>query len=288
MSRQTIIWMGLSVLVLHASVSHGEMQSSAMTVSTQTTHGAYTGSMERQGYASTLLSASFQGNPYFGIGLIARNARLYRQEGLNDIKQSDYGISLHTMKTLGMGGYLGLWGGVFSIRSDDEDSNKMLIPYAALSARVPGSSMYLDVGWAQSDYSSVRVLQLFATMGFEFFHPSLFARTRIYQIAMNTKVAGREKTLAVEHKLIWYGKPDQWTVTMAGLWGCRVHAFDPDIQVAYTLPDLQKGSGSLTFVHHFRPNLDIFADAAWEAYSKPSIGNDYSIFYGTFGLKYTF
>jgi hypothetical protein len=70
--------------------------------------------------------------------------------------------------------------------------------------------------------------------------------------------------------------------------GERVYGYDPDLGLAYSLPDIQKLSAGLTANWQLTPTLSLFGDVSYGTYEKRTINNSYSATYGTVGLTYKF
>ena len=272
---------------LPASV-HAAGVAPAVSLSGQATYGAYGGSEQRKDIFSESAALVYQPPTGMGASILGRDETLHRKDGLSTVRETDAGLSLFETAGIGRDGYLSVCGSFTRIFSDDRDSDRTNILYGAVSGKLPESSLYLDLGVARSGYASTSARQVTATAGFQLFDPRLYLRTRLFYINLSSPVEGERNSVALEERLYWYLLPGRLTLTLYGLAGRRVHAYDPDTGIPYTQPDIQRGSAGLTALYAVTPALRLYLDETGEAYRNDSIDNRYIGVYSTLGVAYTF
>lgn len=253
----------------------------------QVTYGSYGGSVERKSITSETGSFSYNPSSDFGATINANHNDLIRKEGLDNIGTTSGGATLFKFFDAGPG-LLGGRATAVYVSSDDRNSDHTLIPYVSLMFKTRDQKVYFDVGYANSGYRDATVNQYTATAGFSLFKDWLYSQTRVYYIDLSRNVEGRGNAFSVEERLSYYAVPKKLTLSLYGLLGRRIFAYDPDLGIVYNLPDYQHGSVGFTASYNITPTLVAFGDVTYEAYRNNDISNSYHATYGTVGLKYGF
>ncbi|MBI3795284.1 MAG: hypothetical protein HY280_11250 [Nitrospinae bacterium] len=258
------------------------------TVSGHYTSAYYTSSTQRASLTTSAVSVRYQEAEEWGFGLDANNSLLTLNSNLGTIAGAVYSGTLTSAMVNDKDGVFGIRGTVTSLTSDDSNSNGAVIPYFALYYKTPDKRGYVDVGYSYTGYVDTRIGQYTLTNGMELFTWWLWSDTRVYYITLRNVVQKRSNTLAVDERLTAVVVPNRLSISLYGLAGERIYAFDPDINVPYNLPDVHKGSVGMTVVVNAIKGLSVVGDATYEMYRNETISNDYSVLYYTLGLTYRF
>lgn len=274
------------MVVAPFNVSAAETQG-PLALTGQFTYGSYSGSVERKNITSETLNLSYIPQPDYGISVNFNHSNLKRNTPLSDDTTTKPGLTLFKYFKIGEGNLGGRFTGT-NVTSDDTNSDNTFIPYGAIMFKTDDSSKYFDLGYAYSGYRDTKVNQYTLTGGFELFNWWAWAQTRIYYIDLSNVVQGENNTFAVEERLTFYVIPKELSLTLYGLVGHRIFAYDPDLGLVYNLPDIQKGSVGLTVEYNVTKKLTAFGDVTYEAYKNDDIHDSYYGTYGTVGIKYKF
>ncbi|MCX6180143.1 MAG: hypothetical protein NT163_12425 [Chlorobiales bacterium] len=281
-----------AIVTMHfasAPVVHAAEQPSAISLYGQATYGAYSNSVERSKYTSSMFALTYQKPDNYSASLYIMNSTLYWKHSLGSIHTVAPEIGLTKWISVSPEDLMGIRVAVTPITSDDSNADRMIVPYMSIMGKSRDGSAYVDLGYAYSNYIDTTVNQITASYGFSLFNSQLWLRTRLYYLDLgNQPVEGMNNTTAIEQKLTWYAIPQKLSLTFSGLIGRRVHGYDPDSGIVYTLPDTQHGSGGVTIGYSINPALHLYGEVDYESYSKQSISNNYGVTYGTVGLNYYF
>jgi hypothetical protein len=275
-------------LIVCCTAHSGAAESSApLSLTAQTTYGSYGGSAERKDLVSEVATLAYE-TGQFGASVAVRNWKLFRTSPLGNLSGITGNASLYARKKIGTEGFVGASTALTYLTGNDSNTDRILIPFGAITCKTPDGGQYFDIGYAVMDYRDSTANQVTATYGIALFDRYVWSQTRLYYIDLSKPVQGKGLTFAAEERLTWYVVPAVFSVTLSGMVGQRVYAYDPDLRIAYTMPDIQRESGGLTATWEITPSLRLFGDVTYETYEKRSINNSYSATYGTVGLTYTF
>jgi len=250
------------------------------------TYGDYMKSIERDYILTERVNLSVIPDLTSGLTFHFENVKLSKNAGYEDINQNQYGISGYkAVPVEAVNGYLGGRLDVQYLNSDDALTDNTAIPYVAFTYKSNDGGLYLDLGYAHSAYNHPDVNQYTATVGASLLNGKSWSQTRFYVIDLNETTQGQNTTYAVEERLSYYVVPDKLTLSLYGLLGERIFAYDPDIYEVYNLADVQKGSLGGTVSYQLTPALKVLGDLTWEAYKNHDINDDYSVLYGTVMLS---
>jgi hypothetical protein len=276
----------LGAFTLSAQFASAE-EAAPISVTAQSTYGAYGGSAERTSLLSETVTFGYAAKE-FGVSAAARNWKLSRISTLGNLSGIDTNLSLYAKNKLASGGYVATNLAATYLLGDDSNTSGKFVPYTAISYETPEGGQYFNVGYAYMGYSDTIANQLTATYGLALLDRYVWAQTRLYYNNLSNVVQGKGNTLAVEERLTWYVVPEIVSLTVSGMIGQRVYGYDPDLGIVYTLPDIQIGSGGVTATWNISPAIRLFADVTYESYEKRSISNSYNATYGTVGLTFNF
>jgi hypothetical protein len=279
----------MAMLFVSAEAIHAEEKSGQISIYGQATYGSYINSVERSEYISRIAALTYQKADEYSASLSVMDSDLHWKHSLGDIHTTAPAIGLTRWISLSPENLIGVRLAATYITSDDSNADEMIVPYMSIMGKSRDGSKYVDVGYAHSNYGDATINQFTGSYGFSLLDSRLWLRTRVYYLDLgNEPVEGINNSFAVEEKLIWHAVPQKLSVAFSGLAGSRVHGYDPDSNVVYTLPDIQRGSGSISIGYSISSSLHLYGDACYESYRKPSIDNDYGAIYGTVGLTYKF
>jgi hypothetical protein len=262
-------------------------QETPISVTAQTTYGSYNGSDERKSLLSESVTAGYA-TEAFGATVNVRNWKLFRTGALDTLNGIDTNLSLYVREKTATNGYVGTNLALTYLTGNDSNTDQKLVPYGATSYLTPDGGQYFDAGFAYMGYDDTAVQQYTATYGVALFDRAVWSQTRLTHNRLSTEVQGKKSTTAVEERLTWYAAPSLFSLTLSGMAGERVYGYDPDLGLAYSLPDIQKLSAGLTANWQLTPSLSLFGDVSHGTYEKRTINNSYSATYGTVGLTYKF
>ncbi len=289
----------LSILavLLNSVIAFAEEAPIAFSVSGQATYGQYSASTQRDAITSETINLSWAPSYEAGIGLNLHYADLDRKAPLANIKSTSSSLSLFWVPRLASSHYLGGSATLTYLDvvnnedlTDDRDKNAdhALVPFLSLIYKTPDVSRSLDIGFAYADYKDTDVRQYTVTAGTFLFNYWVWSQTRLYYIDLSNPVQGEGQTAAFEERLTYFAIPQKLSLTLYALLGERIYAYDPDLGIAYTLPDIQKGSGGLSASYNITPRLSLVGDVTYEAYKNAVIDDEFAVLYETVGLRYTF
>ena len=262
-------------------------QVAPLSVIAQTTYGSYSGSDERKSLLSESVTAGYA-TEGFGAAVNVRNWKISRTETFGNLNGIDTNLSLYVREKNAADGYVGTNLALTYLTGNDSNTDKKILPYGAISCLTQDGGQYFDVAFAYMGYDDTSVQQYTATYGVALFDRYVWSQTRLIHNRLSTEVQGRKSTTAVEERLTWYALPSVFSLTLSGMAGERVYGYDPDLGIAYSLPDIQKLSAGLTAAWQITPSLSLFGDVSHGTYEKRTINNSYGATYGTVGLTLKF
>lgn len=265
-----------------------DKKESPISVLSHVTYGDYSGSAQRERIISETLNISYIPSPNYGLSFNVYNSKLDRKSPLEDIDTTIPSLSYFMFFKLNTDDCLGGRISVLNVQSDDKNSDGTTIPYLSFIYKTPDAAKYIDMGYTHMDYDDAAARQVTLTGGIALFNQWVWSQTRLYYIDLSKKVQDKSSTFAVEERLTYYAIPKKLTLTLYGLLGQRIYAYDPDLGIAYGLPDIQKGSVGLTIAYNFTKALSIYGDVTYEKYKNKTINDNYNVIYETLGLKYSF
>lgn len=262
-------------------------QVAPISVTAQTTYGSYSGSDERKSLLSESVTAGYE-TEEFSAAVNVRNWKLSRSGTLGSLNGIDTNLSLAVREKIAPGGYVGTNLALTYLTGNDSNSDQKVVPYGAISYLTPDGGQYFDAGFAYMGYDDTSVNQYTAAYGVALFDRYVWWQTRLTHNRLTTEVQGKKSTTAVEERLTWYAVPSVFSLTLYGMAGERVYGYDPDLGIAYSLPDIQKMSAGLTAAWQMTPSLSLVGDVTHGTFEKKTINNSYSATYGTVGLTFKF
>ena len=283
----------VAALVLSGTILSGtgfcRAASADINLSGNITFGDYQSSIERDSILTERLNLSFIPDSTSGVTVHFENVSLEKNAGFADIDQNQYGISGYKALLVdAVNGYIGGRLDLQYLDSDDALTDNTLIPYGAVTYMSRDLGLYLDLGYSHSNYDLPDLDQYTATVGLSLFGGKSWSQTRLYFIDPDEQVQKQDETFAVEERLSYYAVPDTLTMTLYGMLGERIFAYDPEIYAVYNLADVQKGSLGGSISYQLTPSLNILGDITWEAYTNYELDDDYAVVYGTAMLTMTF
>lgn len=282
----TIMAMGLitSFALPSTGVAAGKVN-----VSGGVTYGSYSGSQVRDNLLKETLNLSYTSEDYTGGGTIHfENVTLENNRGYDDIDQYQYGISGYKSVLVDGVGYIGGRVDLQYLDSDDQLTDNTAVPYFALTFKSLDGKYYFDAGYSYSNYDNPDIDQYTGTVGISLLDGMVWSQTRLYYIDTSEKTQGENSTFAVEERLSYYAIPKILTVSIYGLVGKRLYAYDPDIFSVYNLADVQQGSLGGTVSYQLNTAWSVLGDVTYESYENDDLDDDYSITYFTVALNYGF
>jgi hypothetical protein len=274
-----------------------EEKSDVFSMSGQGTYGSYSGSMFRDSLYSERLNLNYAHGVEYGGGLTAAGSHInMKYGGGDDINDTNLGGTLFwTPKTSG-GSYIGAKVSLLNITGTFDNYDGMYIPYVSVIFKSSDLSKYLDLGYARSEFNDTTASQYTLTGGISLFNGWVWSQTRLYFIDLTIKVPNKGSTFAVEERLTYYVVPQKFDVSLYGMAGQRIYAYDPDINSSYNLDHVQTGSAGISANYNFTKNFAAFADVTYELYKQVGYNpfenmyhyDNYATTYYTAGLRVTF
>ncbi|MBI5326794.1 MAG: hypothetical protein HZB80_00620 [Deltaproteobacteria bacterium] len=260
----------------------------AVSLSGHGTYGAYSGSTQRDNIISETLNLSYIPNPENGLNLTVKNSSLNLKSPLNDINGTNIGAEyLWTPKTE-KGSFIGGKVGALYINSDDQNSDNTFIPFLAMLYKSPDLRKYFDFGYARTAYNDTTANQFTVTGGVSLFNDFVWSQTRLYYIDLTQMVQGKKNTFAVEERFTYYAIPEKLSLTLYGMLGQRIYAYDPDLQTAYNLSDIHEGSAGVSLNYNLTKSVSVYGDVTYEYYNNNNIDDKYNVQYSTAGISISF
>lgn len=283
----TLLTVGL--VATFALPTTSSMAAGTVRASGGVTYGSYSGSQVRDNLLKETLNLSYTSEDYTAGGTIHfENVTLENNRGYADIDQNQYGISGYRAFLVDGIGYIGGRVDLQYLDSDDSLTDSTAVPYFAMTFKSLDGKYYFDAGYSYSNYDAPDIDQYTGTVGISLFDGWLWSQTRLFYIDASEKTQGENSTLAVEERLSYYVIPQKLTVSVYGLVGKRLFAYDPDIFSVYNLADVQQGSFGGTVSYQINTAWSILSDITYESYENDDLNDDYSITYFTVGLTYGF
>jgi hypothetical protein len=290
----------ISCAFFFPGVSCAENRAATVSVSAQATYAPYTSSILRKDLFAQTLAVAYSPREDHGYAASIRSASLALNNTWGTIDELSAGVSGHKVFRYGSAGYFGGAAALTFVSSDDANSDNMAVPYATVMFQTPLAGWYFDAGYSQAAYQDTTARQTTATFGAALFDYWVWSRTRIYSIALSEAVQGEDSVISAEEKITWYAVPGRLALSLYLLVGQRIHAYDPDLGIVYTLPDLQTFGAGASAWYDVTQRLRLYADLTYEAYDvtlrlyEPSTASfvntpdSYSVVYGTLGARMTF
>ncbi|MBU0600220.1 hypothetical protein KKB84_00245 [bacterium] len=281
--RVIIVFLGMLMLLASSSVFAFEKEETFLPLGGHITYGSYSNSNQRESIISETMNCSYLINsssiPVFNSNLDFKlcQSNLTRKFPLSKIKGISSSLTYSCLEQLKTTDYLGARISATYIKSDDKNSNNTLIPYGSLIYKSSDFSKYLDFGYSRTAYKDTTIDQITLTGGTALFNWRTWLQTRLYYISLNKKVQEKDRVLAIEERFTYYAIPQRLSLAFYGMLGKRIYAYDPDLEAAYNLSDIQKGSGGLSATYNLTKALSMFGDITYEAYENKDISNDYSV-----------
>ncbi len=301
-AKKKAVVSALIVLLAGMPAFAGEA-SRAFSISGHATYGPYSESTQREKITSETIKLSWAPNHEAGIGLnlhyadIVRKPPLPTLPALPEIKSTSAGLSLFWVPQLASKHYFG-HNATFTYldvvnREDltdirDNNADHAMIPYFSFIYKAPDFSRSFDIGVAYAGYKDTDLHQYTVTAGTFLFNYWVWSQTRAYHIDLSNPVQKKEQTFAFEERMTYYVIPQKLSLTLYALFGERIYAYDSDLGIAYTLPDIQKGGAGLSASYNITPRLNLFGDVTHEVYKNAVINDEFTVLYQTVGLTYLF
>lgn len=265
-----------------------EPREEPIAVSAQGTYGSYANSVQRARITSEILRISYVPDDDYGAGVKLNTYVLKRKAQLDDITGTNLGVTMFWTPKTEEGDFIGGVISVLSMKSSDSTSDKALIPYAAIIYKSPDLRHYFDAGYAQTSYVGSSANQVTLTSGSSLFQDWAWSQTRLYYITVTKQAQNSERVYALEERFTWYALPRELSFSLYGMLGQRIYAYDPDLQTAYSMPDVQTGSAGLTVVYNLSSSITVYGDVTREWYNDKDIADRYRATYGTLGMTFQF
>ncbi|MBI4826677.1 MAG: hypothetical protein HY807_09725 [Nitrospirae bacterium] len=265
-----------------------EEKGEAISVFGHITYGSYSGSAERDDIISETLNLSYIPAPEYGASLKINNSNLNRKSPLGDINGTNVGLTYFLMPKRADGSAIGGKVSILHISSDDINSDNTFIPYVSAIYNSADLRKHLDLGYARTEYTDTRADQFTITGGVSLFNDWIWSQTRLFYIDLSEKVQDKENAFAVEERLTYYAIPKQLSISLYGMLGQRIFAYDPDLNTAYNLSDVQNGSAGVSVNYNLSKAVSVYGDVTYEAYKNNYIADRYNITYGTAGGRINF
>ena len=222
------------------------------------------------------------------MGLKIGNSQLKRKQSLPDIHGNSFaGTAFFTPKR-GNSSFFGGTVSLLSVQSDDSNSDNTLIPYLSLIYKSPDFRTYIDLGYAHTGYNDTTANQITLTGGFSIFKDWVWSHARVYHIDLSETVQRKNNTFAFEERLIYYVLPGKANLSLYGMVGQRIYAYDPDLHASYNLSDIQSGSAGVSANYNLSKRVSLYGDATYELYNNNDRADRYNVIYSTAGASVTF
>jgi hypothetical protein len=214
----------------------------------------------------------------------------------DDINDTNIGGTISWTPQMSGGGYLGGRISLLHIGSTDDNSDNTYIPYLSVVYKSGDLSKYLDLGFAHTQFNDSTASQYTVTGGISLFDGWVWSQTRLYYIDLSKRVPNKGSTFAAEERLTYYVIPKKLDVSLYGMAGQRIYAYDPDMNSSYNLSHVQTGSAGISANYNFTKNFALYADVTEEIYKQityvsyldQTFSDYYNVTYYTAGIRFTF
>lgn len=267
---------------------YAEEKQSGLSVSGNVTYGSYSNSIQRDTITLETLNLSYIPSAEYGAGLTLANSVLERKATLDNINGTNVGGTYFWTPKLSGGGYLGGKISLLHVNSDDANSDNTNIPFIALIYKSANLKQYLELGYAHTAYDDSTARQYTFTGGFSLFNDWVWSQTRLCYIDLSKKVFNKSNTFSVEERLTYFVIPKKLYLSLYGMLGEKIYAYDPDLNASYNLPDVLNGSAGFSANYNFTKTFAAFADITYESYKNELISDSYGVTYSTVGIRFNF
>ena len=287
----------LFIVLLTGTTAFAQIMPQTVSVTNQATHGPYSNSTQRKSITSGAISLIWLPNLEMAMGLKVHTSHLNRKPPLPDIQSQSSTLSLTWVPQSPTGHYNGVRTAVTYLdvvneseltNPADKNAEETFVSYLSLIYKPPDLSRSFDIGFTQGKYHDTEMRQSTVTIGSYMLNYWVWSQMRLYHVDLSNPVQGEDHSNAFEEKLTYYAIPQKLSLTFFVLFGERIYTYDPDLQIAYTLPDIQRGSTGLSAIYNITPRLNFFGDLTYETYQNRVIQNDFTVLYETVGLTYIF
>jgi hypothetical protein len=252
--------------------------------------------MFRKDLYSEKLNLAYAHGAEFGGGLNVSGSHINMKLSYDDIRDTNIGGTMFWTPKMSGGSYLGGKVSVLHVSSTDENSDDTYIPFVSVIYKSADLSKYLDLGFAHTQYNDSTASQYTITGGISLFDGWVWSQTRLYFIDLSKEVPNKKNTFAAEERLTYYVIPQKLDVSLYGLVGQRIYAYDPDLNSSYNLSHVQTGSAGVSANYNFTKNFAVFCDVTHELYKQISyvefldqtFADNYGVTYYTAGVRVTF
>jgi len=273
-----------------------EENADVFSMSGQGTYGFYSGSMNRDNLYSEKLNLTYAHGAEYGGGLSVAGLHIYMKSPNDDINDVNVGGTIYWTPKMSSGGFVGARVSVLRVGSSDDNSDDTYIPYVSLIYKSSDLSKYLDLGYARTEFIDSTANQYTLTGGISLFNGWVWSQIRLYFIDLTKKVSDKGNVFAAEERLTYYVIPKKLDVSLYGLAGRRIYAYDPDLNSSYNLSHIQTGSAGLSANYNFTKNFAVYGDVTHELYKQityaasvnKNIEDNYGVTYYTAGVRFTF
>jgi len=261
---------------------------SPLSLSTSATYGDYLGSDQRAKIVSESITLSYIPTVSSGLNLALHHSSLTRKSPLSNINGNTANLSYYEFLTTSSGNYIGGKGALHYVSSDDSNSNGTTIPHLSVSYKPASLLSAFEIGLARTPYVDTTAQQVSVMAATALFDQWVWSQTRVYYNNLSNSIQNKDHTIAVDERLTYYVIPKKLTLSLYGLFGERIYAYDVDLGTAYNLPDIQKGSLGISLNYNLNDNIGVFTDLTQEKYDNVTIPNQYRVRYLTFGVSAQF
>ena len=252
------------------------------------TNGQYKKSELRKEAFSTSLQVGFSYLEQWGINFRAAYSSFIFKQGINDIKQNEYGARFYkSIFSDSANGTFTLLLGNYWINGKDIDTTITIYPEITYLNR--SKSFLIGLGYANSQYNnsnnlSFRADQLSATVGFTPMTRSLWINIKNYLITFNN-----ETQYAMQPTLSWFIPKSiriyPSILSIGGLIGERSYAVEQETMLTYNISDEQQYSYFASAQWSLTDNSHFSLTIGSEVYHDDTNNNNYQYNYINGGLS---